>query len=273
MARKCKKCGKPGHYSTTCGRAEVIKRANRFGTVAGLTPAVKVAPAVPTKPVRCGSCWNSGIKKENGKETRCPCGRIPSRSLKEIDMDEHGPTEPYRSTDSDSVANHTGQSIKTIDVDPGRFRSEKFTECRVCKTRTTEGKPYCIEHLDNLPYAAKLMAERQERDDEEAVAMGSWRKVDTKSSRSQEILCQVAHGGAMTPARLAIKLEVQKKAMWGYCMALQNVGLVQILKLGSRRGTPRMVVDLTDSGKSEARRLLSEEANNVSGISGTAEAA
>lgn len=119
---------------------------------------------------------------------------------------------------------------------------------------TTERKPYCIEHLDRLPYVKELQAALLHRDEEEdaAASRKGWKAVDTEGSRAREIIDQLAVKGAQTPKRLAITVEIRPTSLENYLGALERAGLVKTLTLGSRRGTPRRVVTLTDTGQQKA---------------------
>ena len=131
--------------------------------------------------------------------------------------------------------------------------------CRVqgCGHPTTERKPYCIEHLDRLPYVKELQEQLARRDAEETAATGrkGWKSVDPVGSRAREIIDQLAVKGAQTPKRLAITVEIRPSSLEGYLGALERAGLVRTLTLGSRRGTPRKVVILTEEGSKEALAL------------------
>src|SRR4051794_13760763 len=73
-----------------------------------------------------------------------------------------------------------------------------------CGRPTTERKPFCIEHLDRLPYVEELQAQLLKREQEEQAASGkqAWRAVDPEGSRAREIIDQLAVRGAQTPKRL-----------------------------------------------------------------------
>jgi hypothetical protein len=126
-----------------------------------------------------------------------------------------------------------------------------------CGHPTTERKPYCIDHIDRLPYVKELQAQLAHRDAEEVAATSrrGWRAVDPTGSRAREIIDQLAVKGAQTPKRLAITVEIQPNSLESYLGALERAGLVRTLTLGSRRGTPRRVVTLTPDGQKRAVTL------------------
>lgn len=143
-----------------------------------------------------------------------------------------------------------------------------------CGRPTTERKPYCIEHIDRLPYVQELQAQLAHRDAEEVAASSrrGWRAVDTDGSRAREIIDQLAVRGAQTPKRLAITVEIRPNSLENYLGALERAGLVKTLTLGSRRGTPRRVVTLTNEGEKKAVPL-DEPITDEGGAEGASEAA
>lgn len=128
-------------------------------------------------------------------------------------------------------------------------RLEPRQLCRVarCGRKTAEGKPFCIEHLDKLPYVRTLRRELAARAAEERVAAtpnGSW-AVSVHGARAKEIVQELARG-ARTTERLALTTELTPAALAGYLEALERAGLVRVLTLGSIRGALRQVVVLAD---------------------------
>ena len=124
--------------------------------------------------------------------------------------------------------------------------------------RPTERKPFCIDHLAELPYVKELRAHLAGMEGEALVAQrqGS-RAVDTKGARAQEIL-ELLSRGAMSPKRLRIVIgdpSLPERAVDYYLRALRLAGLVDVMTLGSIRGTPRTVVDLTPAGRARVERV------------------
>lgn len=147
-----------------------------------------------------------------------------------------------------------------LDHRPSRAEGSRLSPrrdvCQVlgCGRSTTEHKPFCIDHLERLPYVRDLRGTLHGRESEEleATRAKGWRAVDIGGSRAREILDQLAVKGAQSPRRLAITVEVRPAALESYVQALEAAGLVETLLLGSRRGTPRRVVALTPRGASAA---------------------
>lgn len=156
--------------------------------------------------------------------------------------------------------------ILSLEPDPelgargGRRRAPALprSACGVagCAARTTNRKPFCIEHLQGMPYVAHLRANERVRDQEAARARKTWKAVDPSGSRADEILSMLATRGASTPKRLAIYVDLDTTALEGYLTALARAGRITIHELGSRRGQPRIVAELTPAER--ARRDVDE---------------
>lgn len=125
-----------------------------------------------------------------------------------------------------------------------------------CGKPTTERKPYCMAHLDHLPYVRELQAHLAGLEGEAIVAAQSARKIDIDGLRARDIIEVLAHHGAMSPKRLRIVLSdpsLSDSAVHGYLVALERAGLLKVLTLGSIRGTPRKVVTITAAGRARAQ--------------------
>lgn len=60
-----------------------------------------------------------------------------------------------------------------------------------CHRHTNDGKPYCIDHLDHLPYPAMLMEREREREREGVAARGG--RVRSDGLLAQELLWYLQH--------------------------------------------------------------------------------
>lgn len=122
--------------------------------------------------------------------------------------------------------------------------------CGLCGHRTTERKPLCSDHVHLLPHARQVIAELADREREEAlVAAQGESAVDPFGSRAREILTALAVLGARATRRLRIDVDLEEEdVLEGYLRRLEREGLVELLVLGSRRGTPRRVATLTTAG-------------------------
>lgn len=130
-------------------------------------------------------------------------------------------------------------------VGPRRPSGRRLCRAPQCRRRTTERKPYCIDHLDRLPYVRWLRRELAERAAEASAAArpgGSW-AVREDGSCARDIVAELARG-ARTVERLARAADLSVRALQGYVAALERMGVVRVLKLGSLRSEIREVVVL-----------------------------
>ncbi len=119
-----------------------------------------------------------------------------------------------------------------------------------CPNATSEGKPYCMAHLDRLPYVKRVKTELAQRDAEAAAALSRkrWRELDPTGSRAGELLEELALGGAQTVERLAVKLQIPVRAVLGYARSLEHAGLVRTIQLATERRGIRRVLTRTSAG-------------------------
>lgn len=88
-----------------------------------------------------------------------------------------------------------------------------------CANGTTGGKPYCWDHLEELPYVARLR--RLLGTDEEPLA----ESVDLQSARVKDLV-QLLQGGPKTIDMLANRLRLRRAATLQLVCQLEDVGLV-----------------------------------------------
>lgn len=130
----------------------------------------------------------------------------------------------------------------------GRISGERnLCKIRDCPNDTSEKKPYCLEHLDRLPYVMRLEAELKAKEKEIAKAgtKNGWRHVKSNGLVCQEIVELLKNKGAMSPAQLAKSIEIKISSVTNYLTHLEKKKTLKVLTLGSRRGTSRKVVALT----------------------------
>jgi hypothetical protein len=126
-----------------------------------------------------------------------------------------------------------------------------------CSHATTGRKPYCVEHLERLPYVRALVAELSCRKAELVVAGSdqALQAVDPSSPRAREIVNQIAFHGARSMERLGMDMDIPTHTTESYVRALEQAGVLEVLTLGSRRGSLRRVVALRQ-GKPVLRRAM-----------------
>ena len=115
-----------------------------------------------------------------------------------------------------------------------------------CSLATTGRKLYCVEHLERLPYVRALIAELSCRRAELVVAGADAapRTLDPSSPRAREIVNQIAFHGARSMERLGMDMDIPTLTTESYVRALEQAGVLEVLTLGSRRGSLRRVVAL-----------------------------
>lgn len=123
--------------------------------------------------------------------------------------------------------------------------------CFECGARTNDGKPYCIAHLDLLPYPRAVRRSLEARQAEVArVREGGARAVELRGSRAREILALIDVHGAFTRHGLERAVELPSCAMESYLAAMEAAGLVRVERVAKTNKTkaPRFVVLPTRRG-------------------------
>jgi hypothetical protein len=138
-------------------------------------------------------------------------------------------------------------TIRPVDVGftPKRLRDPERASCGVhgCVEPTTGRKPYCIEHLDRLPYVQWLKGELARRD-ADADAIARHRAIDPEGPLAREIRGQLALHGSMTYGRLSRELLISVTEIGSYVRALERAGVVETSVLRDRQGRVRPLVSL-----------------------------
>lgn len=134
-----------------------------------------------------------------------------------------------------------------------RFREKEPCGATGCHEDTTEGKPYCSNHIDHLDYVKGIQKKLQEFDADLADASRSRPVIRLSSPWVKEILLQLAIRGAQTLPRLCLMVDLPEVPMENFAKALDKAGLVKYVLAGSRRGTTRKIVHITDAGRVRAR--------------------
>ncbi|HZU99633.1 MAG TPA: hypothetical protein VFF73_23180 [Planctomycetota bacterium] len=119
-------------------------------------------------------------------------------------------------------------------VFPKRLR-EARTSCTVagCPNDTNGRKPFCIEHLDRLPYVQELLAELSRRE----VGIDG-------AGHAEDVLDHLELHGTATLGRLAREVHVPKKKLETCVAALERAGIVETEQRPARHGHKLQVVKL-----------------------------
>jgi hypothetical protein len=130
---------------------------------------------------------------------------------------------------------------------PEHSRSgDKRVECTApgCHQLTTGRKPYCLDHLDNLPYVHWLKTELERR--RSGAATGSMDAV-------ADIVEHLEVHGAVTLGALAREVQMPMKRLDSCVAKLQKAGLVEKDTLAKKRGRRVCVVRLVRHAQPAAR--------------------
>jgi predicted HTH transcriptional regulator len=93
----------------------------------------------------------------------------------------------------------------------------KYCQHRLCNERTREGKEYCSEHINNLPYVSKLLGKIDDKAAEEvAVEKRGYKAVAPDSETLKELLIHLKFNGARTVRRLMRELQLNEMTVAGY---------------------------------------------------------
>jgi hypothetical protein len=129
--------------------------------------------------------------------------------------------------------------MSPIEVMGERRRRHESTrgECQFvgCHTPTTGNKAYCLDHLEEIPYVKRLLAElaRREQDASRARARN---EVDVEGPSASEILHQLEVHGPLTAGRLAREVELPPNELARFLPALERRGWIAVDVVRDERG-------------------------------------
>jgi len=131
-------------------------------------------------------------------------------------------------------------SVRDIRLDMASFTAEKTRspstrgECGICKAQTREGKSYCPEHIERMPYVSAISQEIKERRKWRAEARCNPHEISPDGPLATEVLIYITVDGPMSIDRLARMLDVDTKLALSVARALRRVNKARITK--GRRG-------------------------------------
>ena len=131
---------------------------------------------------------------------------------------------------------------------------EAATLCEACGRPTREGKPFCPDHVEELPYVASLLCElAAQAAEQQAVSKKGAGAVDVDGTTARELLHLLQLHGPRTVQRLGRELNIKPALVADYARALAAVGRVILGR--SRRGKVLLQVP-------PARRRQAQEGEN-----------
>jgi hypothetical protein len=133
-------------------------------------------------------------------------------------------------------------NLKTINrwLVPRRGRKKpRHCEMDECRRATREGKPFCSDHVDHLPYVQQVRQRIADRTNEVlAVAQKGSRAVDPYGPIARDILLTLWINGERSVARLARELNLDFKLVQEYVKRLRRAKLVD--RIPARRGAGKV---------------------------------
>lgn len=112
---------------------------------------------------------------------------------------------------------------------------EPATPCAACGRPTREGKPFCPDHVEELPYVASLMCElAAQAAEHQAVSKNGAGAVNVDGTTARELLHLLQLHGPRTVQRLGRELNIKPGLVSDYARALAAAGRVILGR--SRRG-------------------------------------
>jgi hypothetical protein len=139
---------------------------------------------------------------------------------------------------------------------PGKRRDTRHCELNGCKKATTGRKPFCTDHLGQMPYVQGLQEEILRREDEwDRVLRRGAREVDPTGTTAHELIQYLKVHSERTIRRMAKDLSMDLELLTPYVNALRRLGWVRVTK--NKRGIP-LVHYLGDGNDSSNGRRKSD---------------
>lgn len=134
---------------------------------------------------------------------------------------------------------------------------EPATLCQACGGPTREGKPFCPDHVEELPYVASLLCElAAQAAEHQAVSKNGASAVDVDGTTARELLHLLRLHGPRTVQRLGRELNIKPALVADYARALAAVGRVILGR--SRRG--KVLLQVPPPARRQAQGDKSQEA-------------
>lgn len=118
-----------------------------------------------------------------------------------------------------------------------RRKRKKPRHCDMegCSQATREGKPYCSDHVEELPYVLEVQQRIAAREDEQAeAAKRGARAIDPYGPTARDILLSLWVNGERSVARLAREMNLDFQLVQEYVKRLKKAKLIE--QIPARRG-------------------------------------
>jgi len=114
---------------------------------------------------------------------------------------------------------------------PNSHRSNRnLCDIKGCHNETSDKKPFCIAHLDRLPYVQNLEKNLLDREHELVSAANNTRpRIKIDGIICRDILAALHHYGPMSDKKLGFLIEVRSSIINHYLRRLQNKKQIRVI--------------------------------------------
>lgn len=95
--------------------------------------------------------------------------------------------------------------------------------CALCRAEVSGCKPYCIDHIDRLPYVKRILDQLSDA------------SITINNIHAQEILFFLGERGPLTPNKLALLVKVNRYVIRKFIDVLVDSGDVEFVGLGRNK--------------------------------------
>lgn len=123
--------------------------------------------------------------------------------------------------------------------------------CKVCRGPTSDGKPFCIDHIDRLPQSTAVQAKILAREEElRAIRRHGAKAVDIAGECAREAVA-VLKAGPLTIKRFVTAIDMPAGVAEALIAALESAGRVRRIDL-TVKGKTQKALALPGEGLAEA---------------------
>jgi hypothetical protein len=222
--RKCSKCRNPGHDKRSCKKERGgpgLRRKNPIVLGEIVTIYIKETPTQREAPLsirpKCRGCGDLGAaliaKLKNGQSRPLQWADSCLSCLAESLTEKH---------------EHRFNPKGNLPSSEGPRRSHSISsQCKICGI-PTKNKDYCVEHIEEAPYASYLSKKMKEVEEEESsVATFGISAIKPTSSVVRDIIKELSLQGEQLASKLARELDLPLKIIEIYIQYMERSGQVR----------------------------------------------